>query len=442
MHCLPGVAFSYLIRAVFSFLLIPGMIFAQLAYLPTEENLRAREWFQDSKFGLFIHWGPYSVLENGEWVLEKSKLSLSEYEEMATTKFNPVQFNPAAWVALAKAAGMQYITITSRHHDGFALWPTQQNGWNIVNGSPYGKDPLKMLADECRREGIRLFFYYSQLDWHHSDYFPLGTTGHHSGRRVEGDFNKYLDYMDAQLTELLTEYGEIAGIWFDGMWDKPEADWRLNQTYSLIHRLQPAALIGSNHHQVPFDGEDIQMFEKDLPGQSTQNFEKTTTISTLPLETCETINESWGYDRQDNKFKSTRELIHHLVKAAGNNANLLLNVGPNPDGTIQPEFGERLHEMGAWLKKNGHSIYGTRAGPIKPQPWGISTQKGKTIYLHVLNWQNEPLSIPRIENIIGARVWPNGAAVPVVEAEDRLLLPLSEQDRDEIDTIIELNLAN
>jgi len=275
--------------------LVPTLIVGEQSYQPTEQNLQSREWFRDSKFGLFIHWGPYSVLEKGEWVLEKSKMSLEDYEKQAVSKFNPTQFDPAAWVALAKDAGMKYITITSRHHDGFAMWATQQNDWNVVNASPYGSDILKLFADECHRQGIKLFLYYSQLDWHHSDYFPLGMTGHYSGRPMSGNFNNYLDYMDAQLTELLIGYGDIAGIWFDGMWDKPAADWRLKQTYSLIHQLQPAALVGSNHHMTPFDGEDFQMFEKDLPGQFTQGFNsESTAISSLPLETCETINNSWG----------------------------------------------------------------------------------------------------------------------------------------------------
>ena len=235
-------------------------------YQPSQANLKSREWFQDSKFGLFIHWGVYSVLGNGEWVMENTKIPIAEYEKLPA-KFNPTQFDAAEWVSMAKNAGMKYITITSKHHDGFAMFATKQNRWNIVDATPYKKDPLKMLAEECRKQGLKLFFYYSQLDWHHPDYFPLGRTGKTAGRPAGGDFNRYLDFMDAQLTELLTNYGDVGGIWFDGWWDKPEADWRLQKTYSLIHRLQPAALVGSNHHRKPFDGEDFQMFEKDLPGR-------------------------------------------------------------------------------------------------------------------------------------------------------------------------------
>lgn len=430
-----------LIKIIFSLLLFPMFILGEQSYQPTEQNLQVREWFQDSKFGLFIHWGPYCVLEQGEWVLEKSKLSLEDYESLATSKFNPTKFDPAYWVNLAKEAGMKYITITSRHHDGFAMWATKQNDWNVVNNSPCKTDLLKLFANECHRQDIKLFFYYSQLDWHHTDYFPLGITGHSSGRPLNGDFNKYLDYMDAQLTELLTEYGEIAGIWFDGMWDNYALDWQLKKTYSLIHQFQPKALIGSNHHLTPFDGEDIQMFEKDLPGQCVHGFNlESTTISALPLEMCETINNSWGYDRRDDSFKSTKDLIHHLVRAAGNNTNFLLNIGPCSDGIIQPECVERLQQIGAWLSKNGESIYGTRGGPIGPMPWGVTTKKGNKIYLHILKWEKGPLSIPYEGNIIQARFWQNGPQVSWIQQDNHIILDLSEDSLNEIDTIIELEV--
>lgn len=427
---------------VLSLSLIEGLSFAELPYQPTEENLRNRQWFQDNKFGLFIHWGAYSVLEKGEWVLEKSKLSLEEYRESAVSKFNPTEFDPAAWVALAKSAGMKYITITSRHHDGFAMWATKQNDWNITEASPYGVDLLKQLVEECRRQDVKLFFYYSQVDWHHPDYYPLGKTGHFTGRTTQGDFNRYLDYMDAQLTELLTEYGDIGGIWFDGMWDKPGADWRLDQTYSLIHRLQPAALIGSNHHLTPFDGEDFQMFEKDLPGQCTQGFNQASTkVSALPLEMCDTISHAWGYHREDKAFKSPKELIQALVKAAGNNANFLLNVGPCPDGTIQPEFVERLQAVGAWLEDNGKTIYETRGGPVGPMPWGVMTQKGDRVYLHVLNGEEDVL-IPKTIRAVRATLWSNGSQVAMTQEGDSFRLNLPNEGFDEIDTIIELELEN
>jgi alpha-L-fucosidase len=406
------------------------------SYQPSESNLKAREWFQDAKFGMFIHWGVYSVPGRGEWVMENEKIPIVAYQKFAP-QFNPAEFSAADIVALAKSAGMKYITITSKHHDGFAMFATKQNKWNIVDATPYGKDPLKQLAEECRKQGIKLFFYHSQLDWHNPDYLPLGRTGHSAGRSGTGDFNKYLEFMDAQLTELLTNYGDVAGIWFDGMWDKPDADWQLQRTYSLIHKLQPAALIGSNHHHAPFDGEDFQMFEKDLPGANTAGFNQTS-ISQLPLETCETVNGAWGYNKTDKNFKSVPALIHYLVRAAGSNANFLLNIGPMPTGQVQPEFVERLRAMGQWLGKNGETIYGTRGGPITPRSWGVSTQKGNEIFLHVLDWSDEYLALPDVPGIKAAHLFGSNTSLELKPLNGGLLLHLPKQNSDPMDTIVVL----
>ncbi len=409
-------------------------------YQPAPENLKAREWFQDSKFGLFIHWGVYSVLGKGEWVMNNDKMSVAAYEKVPA-QFNPVEFNAAEWVRMAKDAGMKYITITSKHHDGFAMWGTKQGDWDIVDRTPYGKDVLKALADECHRQGIKLFFYHSQLDWHNPDYYPLGRTGHASGRPEGGDFNKYLDYMNGQLRELLTGYGEIGGIWFDGMWDKPNADWKLNTTYSLIHSLQPAALVGSNHHLKPFDGEDFQMFERDLPGKNTAGFSGSSEVGSLPLESCDTMNGAWGYNSNDKKFKTTKQLIQYLAKAAGNNANFLLNVGPMPSGKIQPEFVERLHEMGDWLRKNGESVYGTRGGPITPRAWGVTTETKDKIYVHVLDWNDELLALPRMPKVKSAKMLESGQKVELRSADAGVILRFPTAYRDQADTVIVMEKA-
>ncbi len=406
-------------------------------YRPAPENLKAREWFQDAKFGMFIHWGVYSVLGDGEWVMHNRRMTIAEYEKLAP-QFNPTEFNAAEWVALAKEAGMRYITFTSKHHDGFAMWGTRQSRWNIVDATPFGKDVIKMLAEECRKQGIKLFLYHSHLDWHHPDYFPRGRTGQYSGRPESGNWYRYLDYLDAQLEELLTNYGPIAGIWFDGWWDKPDADWRLQKTYSLIHRLQPAALIGNNHHRRPFEGEDFQMFEKDLPGHNTAGFNAEAEIGSLPLETCDTINRSWGYNAKDNRYKSVPELIHYLVRAAGYNANFLLNVGPMPSGKIQPEFVERLRGIGQWLRENGDSIYGTRGGPVPPRPWGVTTRKGNKVYVHVLDWPDELLAVPDIPGVRTARAFPSGTPVTFRRVEGGLLLTIPKQIRNPVDTIVVL----
>jgi len=417
-------------------LLIPALAAPAQTYQPAPENLQARQWFQDSKFGLFIHWGVYSVLGDGEWVMNNRKMTVSEYEKLPP-EFNPTEYNPTEWVALAKAAGMKYITITSKHHDGFAMFGTKQNQWNIVDATPYKKDVLKALADECHRQGIKLFFYHSELDWHSPDYYPRGRTGQTAGRPDSGDFNRYLDFMDNQLRELLTGYGEISGIWFDGWWDKPDADWHLDRTYRLIHSLQPAALIGNNHHRLPFSGEDFQMFEKDLPGQKTADFNTTSEVGKLPLETCDTINNAWGYNKDDKHLKSTARLIQYLARAAGYNANFLLNIGPMPNGKIQPEFIERLHGVGQWVERNGESIYGTRGGPLPPTSWGATTQRPGKIYVHVMDYTGDLLALSKLPPLKSAKVLTSGAKVDVTQIEGGVVLHLPET-RDEADTVLVL----
>jgi len=409
---------------------------------PTPANLEARRWFQDAKFGLFVHWGVYSTLMDGEWVMHQRRISVADYERLPPL-FNPTEFDPAEWVALVKAAGMKYITITSKHHDGFAMFDSKVSDYDIVDRTPYKKDVLKMLADECHKQGIKLFFYHSQLDWHHPDYFPRGRTGADAGRPQQGEWNRYLDYMDGQLRELLTNYGEIGGIWFDGWWDKPEADWRLDKTYGMIHALQPAALVGSNHHKRPFPGEDFQMFEKDLPGGKTADFNKDAEIGALPLETCETMNNSWGFNLTDRRYKSTRDLVHYLVKAAGHGANFLLNVGPMPNGKIQPEFVQRLQEMGRWTSKYGESLYGTRGGPITPRSWGVTTQKGDTVFVHVLDWDDSALLLPPLpRRVKSARLLADGRPLVVQQTSAGLTVPLPEAAaRDPYDTVVALEMA-
>jgi alpha-L-fucosidase len=343
---------------------------------------------------------------------------------------------------MAKSAGMKYITITSKHHDGFAMWDSKVSDYNIVKRTPYGKDVLKMLAEECRKEGIKLFFYHSQLDWHHSDYYPRGRTGGSwTGRTEQGDMNTYLDYMDAQLTELLTRYGDVAGIWFDGMWDKKDADWRLEKTYKLIHELQPAALVGSNHHLAPYAGEDFQMFEKDLPGHNTTGFSNEQVVGALPKETCETINHSWGFNLKDDHHKDRKELIQYLVKAAGYGANFLLNVGPMPNGKIQPEHMASLREMGEWLQLYGKTIYGTRGGPLTARDWGVTTQQGDKVYIHILQWYDESITIPSWgKKIKSATLFLDKSPIKYQENDYGITLKVPRNKMDTVDTVIELTM--
>ena len=347
-------------------------------YTPTPENLQSRQEFADSKFGIFIHWGIYSMFAQGEWYLQNAEIDKNEYAKVADA-FYPHRFDAKEWVAAIKDAGAKYICFTSRHHDSFSMWDTEQSDYNVVDATPWGRDVIKELADECHKQGIRLHFYYSHLDWARDEY-PMGRTG----RRVIGrdtskiDWPAYYEFMNKQLTELLTNYGEVGAIWFDGWWDHDEDsipfDWQLRGQYDLIHSLQPACLVGNNHHQTPFAGEDIQIFERDLPGENKAGLSGQS-ISRLPLETCQTMNGMWGYKLVDQEYKSTRTLIQYLVSAAGKGANLLMNVGPQPNGEIPAVALQRLKEMGEWTRKYGETIYGTTAGDIPVQEWGVTTRK-------------------------------------------------------------------
>jgi alpha-L-fucosidase len=422
--------------------------YAQNGYQPTAENLAARKWFDSARFGLFIHWGAFSVPGAGEWVMNNRNIKVADYSRLQTI-FNPVRFDAAKWVAAAKRAGMQYITLITRHHDGFSNWDTKQSDWKITN-TDWKQDAVKLIAEECRRQGIKLFVYYSLLDWTRSDYqYETGRTGKGTGRTQRSDWDSYIRFMKAQLTELLTNYGPIAGVWFDGYWDQlpddqdkkgvPRVDWHLPEIYALIHRLQPQCLIGNNHHLAPLPGEDFQMFEKDLPGKNTTGFGGQP-VSRLPLETCETINDSWGYNMTDDHYKSTRELIHLLVNAAGYGANLLLNIGPLPNGEIQTEFTERLDSMGRWLQENGETIYGSSAGFIPPQPWGAVTEKGNTVYLHLFKTDGDKFFIKIPYAVRSAAI--GGKTLSFQRLPDHyLMIDLKGISLDPLDTVIRLSVA-
>lgn len=421
--------------------------YSQENYQPTKKNLENREWFQDAKFGLFIHWGVYSIMGGGgdegiaEWIMHQKKMPIKQYEKLPAF-FNPIDFDAAEWVSMVKKAGMKYITITSKHHDGFAMYKSDVSDYNIVEKTPYGKDVLKMLKKECDKQGIKLFFYYSQLDWHHPDYFPRGKTGgDYTGRAQSGDWNKYIDYMNTQLSELLTNYGEIGGIWFDGMWDQWDAPWKLDETYALIHKHQPATLVGSNHHKAPFIGEDFQMFERDLPGENTMGFNQTGTISQLPLEMCETMNGSWGFNIKDQNYKSSKKLIQTMVKAAGYGSNFLLNTGPMPNGEIQPENVDTLMIMGQWLDKYGESIYETRKGPIPPSDWGASTQKGNTVFIHIMKLEEEILLIPNFKQKIKSAIFfDDDSKVKFKSTELGTTFFIPKIKRQQVDTILKIEI--
>lgn len=416
--------------------------------IPVSAQKPDSSWFEEARFGMFIHFGPYAVLGNGEWVMNNRNIPGQNYLLLQDI-FNPQAFDAAEWVRIAKDAGMKYITLTSRHHDGFSNWDTKQSDWNIMN-TPYGKDLIRQLADECRKEGIKLSLYYSTIDWMRSDYpYETGRTGKGTGRTTKSDWNSYFNFMKAQMTELLTQYGPIGAIWLDGHWDqtdhgnrtshKTHIDWHYPEFYSLIRKLQPECLIANNHHLPPLEEEDFQIFERDVPGEN-QSGLSGQEISRLPLETCATMNDTWGFSITDNNFKSTRDLIHLLVRTAGTGANLLLNVGPMPNGKFQQTAVDRLGEMGEWMRRYGHTIYGTQKGFDYPQSWGASTRKDKTYYIHILTPEEPTLTIhiPEIQtatwiNIDSKLVWKRD------KKTGNVTFTLPEQ-LDPIDSIIEVKV--
>lgn len=403
-------------------------------YTPTQGNLEARTAFQDMKFGMFVHWGIYSVLGDGEWVMFNQKIPYDKYSRLVKF-FDPEDFDAKEWVKIAKSAGMKYITITSRHHDGFSMFDSKATDYDIIDATRFGRDPLKELAEACKEEGIKLNFYYSLLDWGRDDY--------KNGKKGDAEaWQHYVDFMKAQLTELLTNYGEIGVIWFDGHWDQKKADWKYDEIYSLIHKLSPNTLIANNHHIQPILGEDIQTFERDLPGENKGGYSAGVKVSRLPLESCATMAKSWGFNLKDKNFKTTRQLVHFLVKAAGKNGNLLLNVGPMPNGEIQPEFVSTLKEMGEWTGKYGESIYGTRGGVIKPQNWGTITQKEKTLYVHVLDTPAEPyVFIPELDaRVKSVTSFDGKEKIRFKQVKEGVFLYPSSLDEESIDTIFKMEI--
>ena len=420
------------------------------SYEPTAANLSARQWFSDAKYGMFIHWGPFSIPGDGEWVMNNRNITVKNYTRLEKF-FNPIEFNAAQWVGLAKQGDMKYITLITRHHDGFSMWDTKYSDFNIMH-TPYKKDIVKMMADECHKQGVKLFLYYSLLDWRRDDYqYWTGRTGKGTGRTQRGNWDDYVQFMKNQLTELLTNYGEIGGIWFDGYWDQMSAEgkdrkdndvrvnWHMREIYDLIHRLQPQCLIGNNHHMTPLPGEDFQMFEQDVPGENTNglSFQK---ISALPLETCATINNSWGFNLTDTTYKTPAQIVNLLVKSAGNGGNLLLNIGPMPNGEIQPEFIQRIQWMGNWLKTYGASIYNTTGGYIRPQKWGCLTQKDNKIYVHPLNPSTGTITLEQFPKtkVIKAYLLKTSLPVKYTIKNSALTLAVEKPVADDPDKIVVL----
>ena len=398
-------------------------------------------WFQDVRFGMFIHWGLYALLGIQEWVMHTNNIPVSEYEKLMQ-QFNPVKFNADEWVSIAADAGQKYMVITSRHHDGFSMYDTQLSDYKVTN-TPFQRDPIAELAEACARRGdIKLGFYSSLLDWHHPAYRFREESG-----LVWSD---YIDFLHGQVRELCTNYGNLACIWFDGDWPrhainesnayfKAGGSFEYDKLYDMIHTLQPDAVVMNNHHEMPRPGEDVQGFEKDLPGGNTMNF-NTTEISSMPLEVCMTLNDHWGYNHSDHNHKSSRHLVQLLVRSAAVNANFLLNVGPTAEGQILPIHAQRLRQVGAWLEDYGDSVYGTRASQL-PAPKGtVITQKDNKYYIHVLDYISDCVILKQLpETVAGARLLRDGTELAIEKHGDQFMICIPVDSHDPYDTVIELS---
>ena len=385
----------------------------------TKEQKDARmKWWREARFGMFIHWGVYSVPAGtyqgkqiggiGEWIMNRGKIPVAEYKAFAK-QFHPVKYNPEDWVLLAKEAGMKYIVITSKHHDGFALFDSKVTDWDVVDATPYGKDLLKPLAEACAKHGMKLGFYYSEAqDWNH----PGGAAaGGHWDKAQDGDMDEYIRTIAApQVKEILSHYGPVAVLW----WDTPTGmnPARAAMLLPLV-RLQPG-IITNNRLGGGYPG-DTETPEQHIPA---------TGFKDRDWETCMTMNGTWGYKSYDNNWKSVETLVRNLVDIASKGGNYLLNVGPTSEGLIPEPSVERLKAVGQWMKVNSEAIYATQASPFKSLPWGRCTRKADdgatTLYLHVFQWPADgKLLVPGLRNkVLGACLLADKSKALAAEASD------------------------
>ena len=414
-------------------------------------------WYREAKFGMFIHWGPYSQASvEASWPIMRPKpggITEAEYVALAKT-FNPTKFDPYAFVRLARSAGQRYMVFTTKHHDGFCMFDSRYTTYKITN-TPYGKDIVAQLADACHKEGMRLGFYYSPPDMHHPAYRDTSkpVSENWMGQPERPEWPLYLDYMELQLTELLTRYGPVALIWFDGLSHQEKYDGR--RFLKLIHELQPATLV-NNRIGVPADFETPEQFiPKAIPTKGVRISgidpkEASGLTGGVPSaadfrlwETCMTINGTWAYNKNDLHFKSSTALIRDLVEIASRGGNFLLNVGPEPDGTIQPEFQDRLHAIGHWMDRNSESIYGSEYGPIQNLSFGRTTTKNGDVYVHIFDWPGTQAVLPAdaLPEIRSAEFLATGEPVAFERDKDKLTLKLPAAAPDAAVTVIALRAA-
>ncbi len=389
---------------------------------------RRMAWWRNARFGMFIHWGLYAVPAGeyqgrkipgiGEWIMDTAKIPVPAYEKFAP-QFNPTQFNAREWVRVAKAAGMQYMVITSKHHEGFSMFGTKTNTYNIVQATPFKRDPLKELSAACREAGIKFGVYYSIMDWHHPD-------------ANEANAPRYIAQMKEQLRELVTGY-DLSLLWFDGEWVNWWNTARGRDLENFVRGLKPGIVINNRiGKRQPTDG-DYETPEQEIPAGALNT----------DWETCMTMNDTWGFKTDDHNWKSTADLLHKLADIAGKGGNFLLNVGPTKEGLIPQASIERLTQMGRWLRANGESVYGTSAGPWRNLPWGRVTAKPGRLYLHVLEWPRDGrLVVPGLQNpVSGARLLTGDRrTLGVARNVDGVLVALPPRAADALNTVIVLDI--
>jgi alpha-L-fucosidase len=424
---------------------------APLPETPAQHDQRMA-WFRDARFGLFIHWGVYAVpagewngkTNYGEWFMEETKMPVSQYEKFAA-QFNPVEFDANAWVRMAKDAGMKYIVITSKHHDGFGIWPSALTDW-CIKSTPFQRDPLKELAEACRKEGIRLCFYHSIMDWHHPDW----GTRRAWNDKASGtpDMDRYVTYMKAQLKELITRYGPLGILWFDGEWESPWNHERGVDLYNYVRSLQPDIIINNRvgKGRAGMEGMDKGKGVGDY-GTPEQEIPGTGFGAGVDWESCMTMNNHWGYNKHDQNWKTSTTLIRNLIDCASKGGNYLLNIGPTAEGLFPDASIDRLKDIGQWMKANNESIYGTHASPFEKLVWGRCTQKamggGRTrLYLHVFDWPADgKLVLPGLANKPAkAYLLATGEAVRFAGAENQVTLTLPPQAPDKHASVIALEI--
>jgi len=370
---------------------------------PEQRDARMR-WWREARFGMFIHWGLYAIPAGtwkgqrvrgvGEWIMNSANIPKDEYAQLAK-QFNPVKYDPAAWVRIAREAGMRYIVITSKHHDGFCLFDSKVTEYDVVDATPYGRDLLKPLAEECRRQGLRFCTYYSIMDWHHPAQRRASPKAYNPTRIDPSRKREYIDYVKTQLRELLDSCNPDV-LWFDGEWPSWYTEEDGREIYAYLRRLKPSIIINNRVGKGRKGMEGLNRGDRQYVGDfgTPEQQIPATGLPGVDWESCMTMNDTWGYKSYDHNWKSTEQLIRNLIDIASKGGNYLLNVGPTAEGEIPPASVERLAGIGRWMKVNGQAIYGTQASPLEHTPWGRCTRKTlgdetTRLYLHVFHWPSD-----------------------------------------------------